>query len=214
MSAALTTSTALALHHSALQLGLDLSAPAIDTLESHLDLVVKWNAVHNLTAIRDKAKMLTHHVLDSLAVARYLPPNARVLDVGSGAGFPGIPLAIARPDLAVTVLDSNQKKGAFLQQVITTLQLRNVTAVARRVEQLPASEGFDVVIARAFSELVEFVALTHHQLAPDGRLFAMKGILPDDELKQLPANVHVERTIELAVPGLDAKRHLLILRPS
>lgn len=211
MSTAIAAESIAALRDGAQHLGLALSSAALGQLDAHLDLVVKWNAVHNLTAIRNKAKMITHHVLDSLAVAPHIPTGARLLDAGSGAGFPGISLAIARPDIAVTVIDSNQKKGAFLQQAVTTLRLPNVTVTTQRVEEFNAPDPLDIVISRAFSDLADFAALTRHLLAPAGRLFAMKGVLPEDELRRLPSGIHLDAAVALDVPGLDAERHLLIL---
>ncbi len=212
MSAALaTTPITNTVDQGARELGLVLSADALQSLEAYLDLIVKWNAVHNLTAIRDKARMVTHHVLDSLALVPYVPNGARVLDVGSGAGLPGIPLAIARSDLVVTLLDSNQKKAAFLQQAVTTLRLTNVTALAARVEQYRPAASFDIVLSRAFAEIGEFAGLAQGHVAPGGKLFAMKGVYPEDELRRMPANISVEQVVELHVPGLDAKRHLIVL---
>lgn len=195
------------------QLGLALTEDTIGKLDAYLDLIVKWNAVHNLTAIRDKARMVTHHLLDSLAVAPHVPMQATLLDAGSGAGLPGIPLALARPDLVVTLLDSNQKKAAFLQQAVSTLNLGNAAVACERLERYQPRATFDFVISRAFAELADFVVQARHLVAPSGRLFAMKGQYPEAELRRLPSGVELERAIELHIPQLDASRHLLMLRP-
>ena len=183
-------------------------------LSAYLDLLAKWNRVYNLTAIRDRAQMDVQHVNDALAVLPYLPhdSDSRVLDVGSGGGVPGIPIAIARPELQVTLLDSNRKKVAFLTQAAIELQLSNVRAIASRIEDLPQGESFDVVISRAFSDLSTFAKLAAPHLAHDGLLMAMKGALPNDEIAALPPNVFVLRTPRLHVPGLDAERHLVVMR--
>jgi 16S rRNA (guanine527-N7)-methyltransferase len=192
-------------------LSLALSNGTLETLDRYLDLIVKWNAVHNLTAIRDKHEMVTHHLLDSLAAAPHVPSRAKLLDVGSGAGLPGLPLALARSDLDVFLLDSNQKKTAFLQQAIATLPVPNARTMATRVEDWLPAERFDVIISRAFSELADFLKLTRHLAAPNGRWFAMKGVYPHEELARLPAGFALERAVRLDVPGLAAQRHLLIL---
>jgi 16S rRNA (guanine527-N7)-methyltransferase len=166
-------------------MGLALPAAAMDQLASYLALLVKWNRVYNLTAIRDEAKLVSHHVLDSLAVVSHLP-DGNIVDVGSGAGFPGIPIAIACPGRAVTLLDSNHKKGAFLKQAIAELGLATAQVVIERVEAYRPSESFKIVISRAFSDLADFVKLAGHLCASDGVMIAMKGLHPDDEIAQLP----------------------------
>ena len=191
-----------------------LAPDARARLSRYLDLLAKWNRVHNLTAIRDRAQMESLHVHDALAVLPFLPdaPALRVLDVGSGGGIPGIPLAIARPHWRVTLVDSNRKKVAFLTQAVIELQLSSVRAVASRVEDLRAEDSYDVVISRAFSDLRTFAALAGHQLARGGMLVAMKGALPREEIGALPSHVRVTSTPALDVPGLDAERHLVIMR--
>ena len=193
-----------------------LSADARARLSAFLDLLVKWNRVYNLTAIRDRGRMETHHIQDSLAVLPYLPDaaGARVLDVGSGGGIPGIPLAIARPDTNVVVLDANGKKAAFLTQAVIELGLRNVRAVASRVEDYVPETRFDVVVSRAFSDLSTFVRAAMPHLAADGIVIAMKGALSRHEIDALPREVVVMDTPTLAVPGVDAERHLVIVRPA
>ena len=190
---------------------LALPAAALDQLASYLHLLVKWNRVYNLTAIRDEAKMVSHHVLDSLAVVNHLP-DGNILDVGSGAGLPGIPIAISCPDRAVTLLDSNHKKSAFLKQAIAELGLTTTQAVTARVETYQPLETFKIVISRAFSDLADFVKLAGHLCAVDGVMIAMKGLRPDDEVGQLPASWKVDKTLRLEVPHLEASRHLIFLR--
>jgi 16S rRNA (guanine527-N7)-methyltransferase len=195
-------------------LGLATDRSAQDKLLAYVALLDKWNRTHNLTAIRDRGQMITHHLLDSLAVVAHLParPGLRVADVGSGGGLPGIPLAIARPDWRVTLIDSNRKKAAFLNQAAIELPLTNVDVVAARVEQFVPPLRFEVVIARAYSTLGTFIEQTQHLLAPGGRWVAMKGALPDEELAALPATVSVESTPILQVPGIGGERHLVIMK--
>jgi 16S rRNA (guanine527-N7)-methyltransferase len=185
-------------------------------LVAYLALLAKWNKTYNLTAIRDSARMVTHHVLDALAVVPHLPAAAglRILDVGSGGGVPGIPLAIARPDAHVALVDSNHKKAAFLMQAAIELGLPNVESHAVRVEDFAPSLPFDIVISRAFSDLREFAAVGARHLAPQGRLFAMKGVRPDEEVALLPPEFVVLAAPALEVPGLDAARHLVIMQPT
>lgn len=187
-----------------------------DRLLAYIALLAKWNATYNLTAIREPERMLTHHVLDALAVLPHLSdsasrPQLRVLDVGSGAGVPAIPLALARPLWRVVALDSSHKKGAFLQQAINELPLPNAEAVVARVEDYAPAAPFDIVISRAFSDLATFVESSARHLAPGGRLIAMKGVFPDEEIALLPASVRVVAAPALAVPGLDAERHLIVM---
>ena len=199
------------LRHGVAGMGLALPAPAIDQLSTYLDLLVKWNRVYKLTAIRDEAKLVSHHVLDSLAVVSHLP-DGNIVDVGSGAGLPGIPIAISCPGRAVTLLDSNQKKGAFLRQAIAELGLASTRVVTERAEAYRPSELFKTVISRAFSDLADFVKQAGHLRAPDGVVVAMKGLHPYDEIAQLPSSWQVEKTLRLEIPQLDASRHLVFLR--
>ena len=191
-------------------LGLDLDAGQRDRLGRYLALLEKWNRVYNLTAIRERERMVTHHLLDSLAIAAYLR-GPRILDVGSGAGLPGIPLAIARPELAVTLLDANRKKAAFMQQAIAELALPNAEVVTVRVESWETVSAFDTIVSRAFAELAELVAASIHLLAPGGAIAAMKGVHPHEEIGRLPAGVQTARVIRLEVPGLEAERHLVMV---
>ena len=183
-------------------------------LLAYVALLEKWNRTHNLTAIRDRAQMITHHLLDSLAVLPYLPVDAglRVADVGSGGGLPGIPLAIARPDWRVTLIDSNHKKAAFLNQAVIELMLPNVEVVTARVEDVAPAKPFDVVMSRAYSSLETFVKQSAGLLSREGRWVAMKGAIPHDEVAALPRDVAVEATPAVRVPGMDGERHLVIMK--
>ncbi|HEY4998369.1 MAG TPA: 16S rRNA (guanine(527)-N(7))-methyltransferase RsmG, partial [Usitatibacter sp.] len=176
-----------------------------------LELIAKWNRVHNLTAVRETQQMVVLHLLDSLSVLPYLEGARTVLDVGSGPGLPGIPIAIARPDVAVTLLDSSHKKCAFLQQAKTELALANVEIVCDRVENWKPPAKFDAVVSRAFSDLGDFVAQAQHLVAPGGRLIAMKGVYPFEEITRVPSTHRVAKVLELHVPTLDAKRHLVFV---
>ena len=187
-----------------------LSESQRNHLLSYLELLQKWNKVHNLTAVRDPAEMVTLHLLDSLSVLPHINVE-RLLDVGSGAGLPGIPLAVCRPDLQVAVMDASQKKASFMRQAKAELGLGNLEVVCGRVEQYQPPRIFDAIISRAFSDLKEFVSLTRHLLMPGGSWLAMKGAHPHDELAQLPADVQVIDILPLHVPGLDAQRHLVVL---
>ncbi|MEW6413762.1 MAG: 16S rRNA (guanine(527)-N(7))-methyltransferase RsmG [Pseudomonadota bacterium] len=193
-------------------LGLTLPDGAGQKLLAYLALLDKWNRVYNLTAVRDAGRMVSHHLLDSLAAVPHFQ-GATVLDVGSGGGLPGIPLAIARPDLQVTLIDSVAKKTAFLLQAKAELGLANLAVVTGRVEDFRPEAGFDEITSRAFSDLREFVGLTRHLLKPGGHWLAMKGLYPHEEIAVLPAGVKVSADHALAVPGLDATRHLIVLEP-
>jgi len=195
------------------ELGLALPAVAVDQLANYLDLLVKWNRVYNLTAIRDEAKLVSHHVLDSLAVVRHLP-DGNIIDVGSGAGLPGIPIAISCPGRVVALLDSNHNKGAFLKQTIAELGLATTQIVTGRVETYRPRESFKTVISRALSDLADFVKLAGHLCASDGVMIAMKGLRPVEEMAQLPLTWEVTQTLRLEIPQLDASRHLVFLRPT
>ena len=192
-------------------LALDLGAEAEAKLRRYLGLLAKWNRTYNLTAVRDEAEMVGVHLLDSLAVLPHLGNISSLADVGSGAGLPGIPLALARPELQVTLIESSQKKASFLQQAKIELELANVGIHCGRVEQATGLPPFDAVISRAFSELAEFVRLAGHLLAPGGRLMAMKGLLPQEEIERLPDGWRLARVLPLAVPGLAAQRHLIVI---
>ncbi len=191
-------------------MGLALSAEQQEKLLAYVGLLEKWNKTYSLTAIRELERMVPHHLLDSLAPLSKLPDRAlRILDVGSGFGTPGIPLAIARPDWQLTLLDSNHKKTTFLRQAVMELKLDNVTVVTDRVESYQPEAGFQVITSRAFSDLAEFIRLTTHLLAEGGEWAALKGVYPYEEISLLPTSVHVVGVDSLAVPGLDAERHLV-----
>lgn len=183
-----------------------------EKLLAYLQLLQKWNRVYNLTAIRDLTKMVSHHLLDSLSILPHLRCE-RLLDVGTGAGLPGIPLAIARPAMSVTMLDSSHKKATFVQQCSLELGLQNAATVCARVDQWQAPESFDAIVSRAFADLAEFARLVRPHLSSNGRLLAMKGLYPYEELAQLPTDLKVEAVIPLTVPGLGAQRHLVVMTP-
>lgn len=193
-------------------LGLDLDARRQSTLIQYLVLLEKWNRVYNLTAVRDLKKMVSSHLLDSLAVVPHLS-GRRVLDVGSGAGLPGIPIAVARPDLALVLLDSNHKKAAFLRQAVADLALGNANVVCERVQSWHSATGFNVIISRAYAEIGELVLQSRHLLAPGGVFMAMKGLHPYEEIERLPKEFRLHEIIELSVPGLEAARRLLSIKP-
>jgi len=191
---------------------LAISAETQHKLLGYLALMQKWNKVHNLTAVRDADEMVTLHLLDSLVVLPYVDAK-NLLDVGSGAGLPGIPLALCLPDLQVTVIDSNSKKVSFMRQVKAELGITNLEVVGGRVEDIAPTRQFEIIISRAFSDLSLFISLTHHLLATDGKWLAMKGVYPEAELADLLAKTGVvaSKVEVLNVPGLDAQRHLAFL---
>lgn len=199
-------------------LGLQLSDEQVSLLLDYLALLQKWNKVYNLTSIRDPGQILTHHLLDSLAVLPQLAGIERLADVGSGGGLPGIPLAIAtvgqHPALAITSIETVNKKASFQQQAKIELGLANFTVVNERVENVHPDAPFDAIVSRAFSELADFVGLTQHLLRPGGRFLAMKGVYPHDEIARLPADFRVVEAVPLTVPGLGAERHLIIVEKS
>ena len=194
------------------QLALALPAGAREQLLQYLALLAKWNRIYNLTAIRDPLGMVSQHLLDSLAVVPHLPlsPGARLADAGSGAGLPGIPLALARPQWHVTLIEANQKKAAFLRQAAIELELSNVELHEGRVEEWRPASGFGLVISRAFTRVAEFVATCRHLVAPRGMLAAMKGKHPQAELGELPSDVQCTGVIALHVPFIKAERHLVL----
>jgi 16S rRNA (guanine527-N7)-methyltransferase len=194
-------------------LGLDLSAATQAKLLEYVALLTKWNRTYNLTAIREPERMVTHHLLDSLAVLPHVPDASsyRLVDVGSGAGLPGIPLALARPGWHIALLDSNGKKAAFLRQATSELGLSNAELIAMRVEHYRPRELFDAAITRAYADLETFVTATAAIVKPAGRWLAMKGALPHDELEHVAQRVRVVAVPKLAIPGLAAERHLVIM---
>lgn len=193
------------------QLGLEVDGRVQQQLLAYLTLLVKWNRAYNLTAVRDPLEMVTRHLLDSLAVLPHLHGN-RTIDVGSGAGLPGIPLALALPDHPFTLLDSNGKKTRFLVQAKGELGLANVTVVQARVEAYQPPQRFDSVISRAFANLPEILSSCRHLLSEQGEFLAMKGELAKESLDALGDGFQLLETIPLAVPGLEQEqRHLLRL---
>jgi len=189
-------------------LGLKIDAPVQQDLLHYLELLRKWNKVYNLTAIRDAEQMLSHHLLDSLSIVPYVR-GPRVLDMGCGAGLPGIPLAMARPDLQVVMMDANAKKTRFVQQAITELNLDNAEAVHARAEDYTAPGGFDTVASRAFSSLEDFLGLAAPYLQKGGQLLAMKGRYPTQELELSFNQFRLIAVHQLEVPFLDSERHLV-----
>ncbi len=192
-------------------MGLAVSDEAQQKLLAYLALLQKWNKVYNLTAVRDPLEMVTLHLLDSLSVLPYVN-SKNILDVGSGGGLPGIVLAICKPELQVTTIDTVQKKVIFMRQVKGELGLNNLTPVHARVENFKPDVPFEIVISRAFSEIALFVQLTKHLIAENGQWLAMKGIMPASELEGLPLTP--AQVFALKVAGLDAERHLLVFNTS
>ena len=189
------------------ELGLD---PALATpLLAYLALLARWNQTYNLTGIRDPREMLAKHLLDSLAMHAYLDGIEHLADLGTGPGLPGIPLAIARPNLQVTLVESNGKKARFLREAVRQLKLGNANVAETRIEAFHPPARFDAITARALASLPLIIELGGHLLAPQGRLLAMKGVRPDDEIAALPAGWQLLAVHPLRVPGLAAIRHLV-----
>ena len=203
-------STTLA--HGCSELGLRVPPAVQRKLLAYLELMAKWNRVYNLTAVRETSRMVSNHVLDCLAIVPHLDGNT-VLDIGSGAGLPGIPLALMWPAATVTLLDSSHKKAAFLRQATIELALNNVQIVCERAEAWQPPGKFDLVISRAFSDLGEFAKLADRFCAANGTIAAMKGVHPHEELTQLPGGIRLRRVVPLKVPGIRAERHLVLLEP-
>ncbi len=196
------------LEHGIAALGLHLPAEAVPRLLDYQALLERWNAAYNLTAVRDPAEMITRHLLDSLAILPYVRGSS-LADLGTGPGLPGIVLAIAAPGRQTLLVDSNGKKVRFLREAIRALKLEQVRAVQSRVEDVEGQ--YDCVTARAFASMADMLDWGGHLLAPDGIWLAMKGKRPDEELAGMPAGFEVRGMHELAVPGLPAERHLLVL---
>jgi 16S rRNA (guanine527-N7)-methyltransferase len=192
-------------------LPLELESHAQNRLVDFLQLLVKWNRAYNLTAVRQPEQMVARHLLDSLVIGPYLQ-GPRVLDVGTGAGLPGIPLALAYPDLHFTLLDSNGKKIRFVTQAVAELGLTNVDVVQSRIEAFQPTGRFDTITARAYASIDDLVSQTTRLLADGGQYLVMKGVYPVAEVEAMPTGYHLEATHPLKVPKLDAERHLLIVR--
>lgn len=192
------------------ELGLVLNSGQDQQLQQYLELLQRWNKVYNLTAVRDPAQMLPLHLWDSLSVVPFIKAE-QCLDVGSGAGLPGIPLAIMRPQQQFTLLDTNGKKTRFIQQAALELGLANIKVVQKRVEQWQPEQKFAAIISRAFASLADFVTVSGLHLQAQGRLYAMKGRYPESEIVELPQGWSVAGSHQLMVPGLEAERHLLEL---
>lgn len=204
------------LANGARELKLNLSERQMTKLMNFVGLLAKWNHAYNLTAVRDPAQMLTHHLLDSLAAMPAFVGAKNVLDVGSGGGLPGIVLAIwaqeAQPQMQISMIDTVAKKTAFLTQAKAELGLANVRVHTGRVEQLQVAQNFDVITSRAFASLQDFVQWSAHLLAEEGCFIAMKGVIPHEEIAQLPDGWKATRIEPLTVPGLKAERHLIVVQ--
>lgn len=212
MTASITPQQRTELSTGAEALGLVLSADQQEQLLAYLALLIKWNKAYNLTAVRNPDEMVSRHLLDSLSIVPYVGTATRWLDVGSGGGMPGIPLAILFPDKSVTTLDSNGKKTRFLTQVKLELNLTNLDVIHSRVEGFQPAKAFDGIVSRAFSSLEDFTSWTRHLGDNQTRWLAMKGLHPTDELVALPTDFEIDSAHALAVPGCQGQRHLLILR--
>lgn len=202
------------LRDGAAKLGLTLSDAQHDKLLDYLALLLKWNAVYNLTSVRDPRQMVTQHLLDAMAALPAFTGAQRVLDVGSGGGLPGVVLAIWAPLMQVHMIDTVHKKTAFLTQVKAELGLTNVSVHTGRVEQLEVKQKFDVITSRAFAELADFVNWSGHLLEEGGQMIALKGQTPTEEIARLPAGWQMQKLEPLSVPGMDAQRHLVFMKRS
>lgn len=192
-------------------LGLALPPDVQQQLLHFIRLLAKWNRAYNLTAIRDPAEMVTKHLLDSLAILPFLQPG-EIIDVGTGPGLPGIPLALARPDDRFTLLDSNSKKTRFVTQAVMELGIGNVTVVQSRAEAYKPAHPYDVVIARAFAAISELLEWVQHLCRSGSRIIAMKGQYPEGELEGWPAGFQCESVEKISIPGLQAERHVVLIR--
>lgn len=188
---------------------IELSPDTIEKLVEYILLLEKWNQAYNLTSVRDPEEMVTRHILDSLLIRPYLH-GKRILDVGSGGGLPGIPLALTAPDLEFVLLDSNGKKTRFLTHMVQTLQITNVQVVQERIEKYHPDPCFDTIMSRAFATLAEFVTWSQSLCCPNGRWLAMKGIYPTEEIAAL-SDEFSTMVYDLSVPGLNAERHLVVV---
>lgn len=189
---------------------ISLSDQQKNQLVGYVEMLHKWNKAYNLTSVRDPEQMLIRHIMDSIVVEPHLQ-GSRFIDVGTGPGLPGVPLAIVRPDAHFTLLDSLGKRIRFLKQVQHELNLVNIEPVQSRVEDFPAEPPFDGVISRAFASLNDMLNWCHHLPGEKGQFYALKGVVPDDELATLPAGFAVDRVVKLAVPQLEGERHLIVV---
>lgn len=189
---------------------ISLSDQQKNQLLGYVEMLHKWNKAYNLTSVRDPEQMLIRHIMDSIVVEPHLQ-GSRFIDVGTGPGLPGVPLAIVRPDAHFTLLDSLGKRIRFLKQVQHELKLANIEPVQSRVEDFPAEPPFDGVISRAFASLNDMLNWCHHLPGENGQFYALKGMVPDDELATLPAGFSVDRVVKLAVPELEGERHLIVV---
>ena len=192
------------------KLKLSISSQQVESLILYLELLIKWNKAFNLTAIRKPHDMLVKHIIDSLSIAPFLTGH-EILDVGTGPGLPGVPLAILFPEKSFVLIDSNGKKTRFITQSKITLGIDNITIINGRVEDLEASKPYDQIVSRAFTALDNMVNLCEHLLAKNGHFLAMKGQQQSDELASIPDKFHLEQSIQLQVPGCDEQRHLFII---
>ncbi|MEM0953771.1 MAG: 16S rRNA (guanine(527)-N(7))-methyltransferase RsmG [Pseudomonadota bacterium] len=196
-------------------LQLEVSSSALQQLSLYLDLLQRWNSAYNLTAVRDPLAMVDRHLLDSAAILPFIKTDARkAIDVGTGAGLPGVPLAILKPELTVDLLDSNSKKTRFLFQVKTALGLDNIAARHARAEDWSPDYQYDLVVSRAFAALSDMVRSCSHLCSPGGRLLAMKGLIQATELEAIADTAMLEEIHPLVVPGLSEERHLVVLAPA
>lgn len=195
------------------QAGISLTDHQKNQLVAYVDMLNKWNKAYNLTSVRDPNEMLVRHILDSIVVAPYLQ-GTRFIDVGTGPGLPGIPLSIVCPDSHFTLLDSLGKRVRFLRQVQHELALTNITPVQSRVEAFPAEPPFDGVISRAFASLNDMVEWCHHLPGEKGCFYALKGLLPEEEIALLPSAFRVDNVVKLQVPQLEGERHLVVIKPN
>lgn len=194
------------------RMGIDLDESQRERLLQYVALLEKWNKVYNLTAVREPDRMVDLHLLDSLSILPHLAGLASMIDVGTGGGLPGIPLAVANPTLRVTMLDSISKKTAFVRQTIGELRLKNADVITSRVEDFVPDSLFDAVISRAFAELKDFVDSAGRLCADEGVLLAMKGVHPHDEIGRLPVGYVVAAVVALNVPGVESQRHLVVIK--
>ncbi len=195
-------------------LDIDLENQQVSLLKQYIDLLTRWNKTYNLTAVREPTDMIPLHIFDSLAVAKFISGKT-CLDVGSGAGLPTIPLAIMQADREFTALDTNGKKTRFIQQAVIDLGLKNVQVKQVRIEHLAADEQYDAIISRAFSSIADFIQPSSKHLAKNGVLYAMKGLYPEDEMKQLNQDFELSQCHKLNVPYVEGERHVLeIIRRS